>query len=60
MPKLAIFSSFSPGETLYKEIWDQKGKVEEWCHEALPLKSQENEEALAEFWWRHEGSRKKV
>ena len=42
------------------ETWDQRGKVEKWCQEALPPKSQENDDILAEFWGRHkEGSKKK-
>ena len=49
MPKLAILSKFSPGGTLFMEIRDQKGKGEEWCHETLAPKSQENEDDLAEF-----------
>ena len=49
IPKLAIFSSFSLSRTLFMEIRDQKGKGEEWCHETLAPKSQENEDDLAEF-----------
>ena len=43
------------------ETRDQRGKAEEWCQEALPLKSRENEDILAEFWGRHEeGSKKEM
>ena len=42
------------------ETRNQRGKTEEWCQEALPLKSGENKDILAEFWERHEeGSKKK-
>ena len=42
------------------ETRDQRGKAEEWCQEALPPKSREDEDILADFWWRQEeGSKMK-
>ena len=50
MSKLAFFSKFSLNGTLFMKTRDQRGKIEKLCHEALPPKSQENEEVLVEFW----------